>query len=148
LLAQDDYYFPRDSNHLEYIDALESYNFDTIRAIDMDKFHADVKKLIDSKQYDYIFLDGFLLFDDEKLSNLLDKKYFFYLNKDVCWMRRQARNYDYADSIAYFDGCVWPEYLKYKQKCENKYDDVVFINGSDLLENVLNFVIGDLKGLK
>lgn len=126
---------------------LDSYNFDTIKAIDMDGFHQELKRLIDSKIYDYIFLDGFLLYEDEKLNKLLDRKYFLHLNMDECWRRRQARNYCFADSFKYFNNCVWPEFLRYKQKCESKYDDIVYINGSDPIENVFGFVLNDLKNL-
>lgn len=114
----------------------------------MDKFHQELKKKIDSNLYDFIFLDGFLLYEDEKLNNLLDRKYFMYLSKEECWRRRQSRNYDYADSPKYFNNCVWPEFLKYKQKCESKYDDIIYINGADQLENVFNFVLNDLKTLE
>jgi uridine kinase len=147
LLAQDDFYHPRDSQHLEYIPDLDSYNFDTIRAIDMERFHAELKRLVDSRAYDYIILDGFLLYDDEKLNKLLDRKYFLYLNADECWRRRQSRNYCLADSYKYFSACVWPEFLKYKQRCEQKYDDIIYISGSDPIESVFTAVLNDLKRL-
>ena len=148
LIAQDDFYYPRDSQHLEYINELNSYNFDTIKAIDMDAFHTELKRVIDSRQYDYIFLDGFLLYEDEKINKLLDRKYFLSLTKEDCWRRRQGRNYCFADSYDYFNHCVWPEFLKYKQKCESKYDDIVYINGSDPIEVVYDFILNDLKTLE
>lgn len=148
LLAQDDFYYPRDSHHLEYIADLDSYNFDTIKAIDMDTFHVELRKLVDLAHYDFVFLDGFLLYEDDKLAKMLDRKYFLHLTKEECWHRRQNRNYCFADSRKYFDNCVWPEFLRYKQRCEVKHSDqIVFINGAEPADIVYDYVLNDLKSL-
>lgn len=144
-LTQDDFYFPRDSDHLEFIDELNSFNFDVINAIDMDKFHAELKNAIDSEKYEYIFLDGFILYEDEKLYNMLDKRYFLFLNKEECLRRRLSRNYKTIDTPNYFDKCVWPEFLKYKQKCTMIFENINYIDGSRSIEDIFNTVLNDLK---
>lgn len=144
-LTQDDFYFPRDSHHLEYIPELKSFNFDVISAIDMNKFLNEIKMLIDLGKYEYIFVDGFLLFDDERLYNLADRKYFLYLNKEECLRRRLSRNYKSADTPNYFDKCVWPEFLKYKQRCKTMYDDIIYIDGSRSIEDIFLSVQKDIQ---
>jgi len=62
-LSQDDFYYPRDSDHFEYIPDLQSFNYDVISAIDMDKLHKKLEKLIKSGKYDYIILGGAFFFN-------------------------------------------------------------------------------------
>jgi nicotinamide/nicotinate riboside kinase len=143
-LQQDDFYYPRNGKYLEFLDELDSFNFDVISAINMDMFHQELKRLIDLSQYEYILLDGFLLFEDRKLYHMLDKRYFLHLSKEECLRRRISRNYKTVDTPNYFDKCVWVEYLKYKQKCEMTYDQIVYLNGSNSPDEIFNFVLNDI----
>ena len=144
-MSQDDFYHKRDSEHYEYIPEAESFNFDVITAIDMKKFHRKLEKIIKSGKYDLIFLDGILLFEDEKLNKMLDRKYFLDLDKEECYRRRQTRNYIIADTAKYFDRCVWNEFSKYKQKCQSTLKNVTYLNGSDTVDNIFNFVLSDIQ---
>jgi nicotinamide/nicotinate riboside kinase len=139
-LSQDDFYYPRDSKHYTYIPELESFNFDVISVINMEKFYQELKKLILSEKYEFIFLDGFLLYEDEKIYNLLDKKYFLSLDKEECIRRRASRNYKTIDTPNYFEKCVWVEFLKYKQKCQSKYKDIIYLNGHDTADQIFDLV--------
>jgi uridine kinase len=144
-LTQDDYYHPRDSNHLTHIPELESFNFDVISAIDIEKFFRELSELILSEKYQYIFLDGFLLFEDERIFNLLDYKYFLLLDKDECLRRRANRNYKSIDTPNYFEKCVWVEFLKYREKCQKKYKGITFLNGLDTPDSIFNFVKSQIQ---
>lgn len=145
-LSQDDFYHPRDNKHLEYLPELDSFNFDVISAINMEKFHERLRQLIES-DYDFIILDGFLLFEDSSLYNMLDVKYFLYLNKDECLRRRQNRNYKSIDTPNYFEKCVWVEFMKYKQKCELIFTDIAYIDGSWSIDEIFFRVLNDLNNL-
>lgn len=144
-LTQDDFYHPRDSNHLTYIPELDSFNFDVISAIDTEKFLLKLTELIDSEKYEYIFLDGFILFEDERIYNLLDYKYFLLLDKDECLRRRANRNYKSIDTPNYFEECVWVEFLKYKEKCQQYYKDIIFLNGLDTPDSIFNRVKNQIQ---
>ena len=144
-LTQDDFYFPRDRDHLAYIEDLDSLNFDVISAIDVDKFLATLTQLIESNKFDYILLDGFLLYEDKRVYDLCDKKYFLVLNKDECLRRRLSRNYKTEDKPNYFEKCVWVEFLNYKKKCQVSYDDIIYIDGSDTVENIYNSVLNEIR---
>ena len=143
-LTQDDYYYPRDTKHYTYLPELDSFNFDVISVINMDKLYLELKKLVASEKYEYIFLDGFLLYEDERIYNMLDSKYFLVLNKEECLRRRSSRNYKSVDTPNYFEQCVWVEFLKYKQKCEQKYDDIIYLDGHESVESIFNLVKGQI----
>jgi len=51
VLSQDDYYHPRDQNHLEFLPEFKSLNFDVITAINMDKLKNELYHLIESNKY-------------------------------------------------------------------------------------------------
>ena len=111
----------------------------------MKKFHRKLVKLIKSHKYEHIFIDGILLYDDAKLTGLLDKKYFIDLDKQECQRRRLGRQYILEDTPDYFDKCVWLEFTKYRVKCMNSLKNIVYIDGSQKPEVIFNFVISDLK---
>lgn len=113
----------------------------------MNRFHKELRELIDTNQYDYIILDGFLLYADEKLNHLIDKKYFIYLNKDECVRRRASRNYKSIDTPNYFEQCVWIEYQNYKANCEKSYNDIVYLNGSKKIDDTFKFILQEIKNL-
>ncbi|ODV60596.1 ribosylnicotinamide kinase [Ascoidea rubescens DSM 1968] len=66
-----------------------------------------------------VIIDGFLLFHDDAILDLLDLKLFFRLPYDQLKSRRLNRNgYITSDGLwidppNYFDDLVWPSYIKY-----------------------------------
>lgn len=76
---------------------------------------------------------------------MLDKKYFVALDKEECYRRRQTRNYKTLDTEKYFDGCVYPEYMKYKHKCELTLRNIMYLNGVESPDTLFNAVLNDLK---
>ena len=143
-LSQDDFYHKRDANHYEYIPELNSFNFDVISAIDMPKFHRKLRKIIKSNKYEYIFIDGILIFEDDKLLKMLDRKYFLDLDKEECHRRRLSRQYILEDTANYFDMCVWKEFTKYKFKCTTSIKNIIYINATQNKESIFLFVANDL----
>ena len=92
-LSQDDFYHTRNDLHYDFIPEVNSYNFDVISAIDMNKFHKELNRLVRMSKYEFIFIDGILLLEDDRLNKILDKKYFLDLNKEECFRRRSTRQY-------------------------------------------------------
>jgi nicotinamide/nicotinate riboside kinase len=147
MITQDDYYRPKDSAHLQFISSIGSLNFDVITAIDMERMRADINELKAYNKYDYIFIEGFVIYDDEELYNILDRRYFLTLNKEECLRRRQSRHYTSIDMPHYFDDCVWPEFQKYKMRCEQKYKNIKYIMGTDSVLSIFKTVFDDLNKL-
>ena len=143
-LSQDDFYHKRDTLHYDFIPELNSLNFDVITAIDMQKFHKELNRLVRMSKYDFIFIDGILLFADEKLYKMLDKKYFLDLEKEECHRRRLSRQYMIVDTPNYFEKCAWNEFLKYKQKCEENCRNVNYLDGSNEPHVIFQYVVNDI----
>jgi hypothetical protein len=72
------------------------------------------------------------------------------------------RSYCTVDKPGYFDKCVWPEYLKYKERCEAKYStisssfssissssgaaaEIQFVDGAQPVETVFQSVLNDIE---
>jgi uridine kinase len=150
-LNMDDYYLPKDKDHLKFIPELNSLNFDTINAIDLERFHRDLKKFMHDKSVSVIFLDGFVLYDDDFASKMLDRKYLINLSKEESMKRRTKRVYNSTDETGYFEKCVWPEHLKYRKRCEAKFRDheesnrLTFIDGTKNLDQNLELILRDLQ---
>lgn len=143
-VSQDDYF---NRENLEYNEEAESFNFDSITAIDMDKFKEEIKSLKNSNKYDYVFIDGFIIYEDKELADFLDKKYFISLNKTESKRRRASRQYNSVDTPKYFDKCVWVEFLKYKKMCKRTYKDICYMDGVKPKQDLVEHVLADLERL-
>lgn len=75
-----------------------------------------------------VFIDGFMLFHDRKISNLFDIRLFFHASFETLKRRRESREgYNtvegfWVDPPGYFDKLVWPEYIKNHQHLFENYD--------------------------
>lgn len=70
-----------------------------------------------------VLVDGFLLYQDDEILDLLDVKFFLEADRDICRQRRSERKgYCTADGTfwvdppGYFDLVVWPNYQKYNRQ--------------------------------
>lgn len=146
-IAQDNYYYLENSGFLEYIEDINYYNYDVLSAINMNKFYNDLIKLINySPKYDYIFVDGFLLYEDDRLSNMLHKKYIISVDETTCRYRRKGRVYDgQIDPETYFERYVWPNFIQYKNFCKTRFSDIVYLDGTDSINNLVKTVKNDIR---
>ncbi|XP_038869177.1 nicotinamide riboside kinase 1-like isoform X5 [Salvelinus namaycush] len=55
-----------------------------------------------------------------------------------------SRVYTPPDLPGYFDGYVWPRYLKNRQEMEDMVSDIVFLDGLKSKEDLLDYVYGDV----
>lgn len=146
-LSQDDFYYERGSVHYTYIPELSSFNYDVISAIDMKRFHTELARLLRSPQrYSYIICDGILLYEDDKLFKMFDRRYFLELPKEECERRRKQRHYAIEDTSEYFEKCAWREYVRYRQKCEMCHrKNIFFLNGTHKPAAIVDYVMNDLN---
>lgn len=143
IIAQDEYFYHESSNLVEYIDDLKMYNYDVITSVNMKRLNEDLNSYLYT--YDYIILEGFLIYSDDVLVKSFDKKYFITnVSRELCEQRRKNRNYlGFADEKGYFDNYVWRNYLKYEEECKNL--NVYYLNGHKALEELVNIILKDLK---
>ncbi|XP_069687897.1 nicotinamide riboside kinase 1 [Periplaneta americana] len=91
-----------------------------------------------------LIIEGFLIFNDKKLSEMCRLKYFMTLSREQCWARRSVRTYDPPDVPGYFDQCVWPEYEKHRDQVFTQVPNVTVIDGTLDRNNVLKKVLLDV----
>lgn len=91
-----------------------------------------------------LIVEGFLIFNYRPLNTLYDKKYFMEIPYDICKTRRSSRVYSPPDPPGYFDGYVWPMYLKNRKEMEAMVYDIVFLNGLQEKEQLLDSVYKDV----
>ena len=138
-INQDQFFYPKESGKLEYRAELNSFNYDCLEAVDSGKFLSFVNEIIQKTPKDHIILiDGFLIF---KYLNLnFDLKLFFTLTKEECCLRRSKRNYKTVGTHEYFETLVWPCYENYYECCQKQFNDIIYIDGINDMQNTFNLV--------
>ncbi|XP_062400095.1 nicotinamide riboside kinase 1-like isoform X2 [Sardina pilchardus] len=89
--------------------------------------HTGVGQLLSERvdqQVYVLIIEGFLIFNHRPLNELMNKKYFLQIPYDTCKQRRSSRVYNPPDPPGYFDGHVWPMYLKNRKEMEEVVTDL------------------------
>ncbi|XP_029295964.1 nicotinamide riboside kinase 1 [Cottoperca gobio] len=168
LIAQDSYFkddsvVPMDSNGFKQYDMLDALHMDTMMC-EVDSWRRDPEAFlrqrglnpehttpsVDEEVY-VLIVEGFLIFNHRPLNELFYKRYFMEIPYDVCKRRRSLRVYTPPDPPGYFDGHVWPMYLKNRQEIESMASGIVFLDGlkpkEELLTAVCNYVCQEKEKL-
>lgn len=113
-------------------------NWEDPRALDHDAFLAKIKKAIDNlkskedkEKTKYIVLEGFLLFYDKRIVELLDYKIWMNISRKVCYHRRMTTK---PVKPEYFDKNLWPGHLEYKKQV---FDDKELITDMTEIDGTL-----------
>ncbi|XP_076395731.1 nicotinamide riboside kinase [Megachile rotundata] len=128
-INQDTYFWPIDDPRHTKIPELNHLNWEIMSSMDMDKMRSDIFKLIESP-----------LSED----NVTGRN----LPKEICWERRDKRDYEPRDVPGYFEKYVWPEYLKYKNEImedQNLCKTITFIDGSKDTEEIFRTMYAQIK---
>jgi len=145
--------FDMDTMHSDIKTEIASYSEDSKNQVPSIKWRVEdvfsstdsLQLKIDPDQFDHIKLvlvEGILVLNDTRISDLCDARFFLYLDKDTCWNRRQTRTYDPEDQEGYFERYAWPYYVSNLEQFKLTNRSVTYLNGSDSIQqnlcNILN----------
>uniref|UniRef100_A0A3P8WQ25 Nicotinamide riboside kinase 1 n=1 Tax=Cynoglossus semilaevis TaxID=244447 RepID=A0A3P8WQ25_CYNSE len=160
-------FFPQDDSVVPVdCSGFKQYDSKVLSALHMDKMINDVdlwrkdpeaymngqglnkemKTLTADKGVFVLIVEGFLIFNYGPLNVLFDKKYFMEIPYDVCKERRSSRVYKPPDPPGYFDGHVWPMYLRNREEMMCMVSDMgeLFLDGLSPKEELLAAVYEDV----
>lgn len=151
LMKQDDYFHPKTSIHHAWIPEFNYINREILSALDMEKMWTDLNDLLgtdyelyqkkkESITLNILVIEGFLIFNYERIRDLCQIKFNVRLSYDECFRRRQNRKYNPPNPPGYFEKILWPFYVKHSIEY-NGIDDVHVINGELAQDYCLNKAI-------
>lgn len=129
----------KNRKHPEYTSCNDSMKLSTIPENELPHL-ANLK--IKEKNCKLLIIEGFNIFSHQEITKMCDLKYFFTLNKEECFARRQLRVYEPPDCPGYFERCVWPEFLKLHDDVEKNLKNVKYFDEN--FKNPLNVVCLDI----
>ncbi|XP_025787395.1 nicotinamide riboside kinase 1 [Puma concolor] len=128
IVSQDDFFKPE--SEIE-IDANGFLQYDVLEALNMEKMMSTISCWMESQgqslastdsgsaeEIPILIIEGFLLFNYKPLDTLWNRSYFLTIPYEECKRRRSTRVYEPPDTPGYFDGHVWPMYLKHRREME------------------------------
>uniref|UniRef100_H2V1L6 Nicotinamide riboside kinase 1 n=1 Tax=Takifugu rubripes TaxID=31033 RepID=H2V1L6_TAKRU len=150
VIAQDSYFKVEVFLSRKSCQVLDALHMDTMMS-DVDSWRRDPVQFLrqrslkpSDEQLFVLIVEGFLIFNYRPLNLLFDKRYFMEIPYDVCKRRRSLRVYTPPDPPGYFDGHVWPMYLKNRIEMEDSTPGIVFLDGQKPKEELLSGVRDDV----
>ncbi|KAM5298899.1 nicotinamide riboside kinase 1 [Ctenodactylus gundi] len=129
IISQDDFFKPeseieKDKNGFLQYDVLEALNMEKMAAAvssQMENLEQSLGPTADriAEEAAILIIEGFLLFNYKPFDTLWNRSYFLTIPYEECKRRRSTRVYEPPDPPGYFDGHVWPMYLKYRKEMED-----------------------------
>lgn len=150
VISQDDFFKPEseietDKNGFLQYDVLEALNMEKMMSTIscwMDLVSVDLEN---AEEIPILIIEGFLLFNYKPLDTIWNRSYFLTIPYEECKRRRSTRVYQPPDPPGYFDGHVWPMYLKHRQEIENTTWEIVYLDGTKSEEDIFSQVYEDLR---
>ncbi|XP_056379258.1 nicotinamide riboside kinase 1 isoform X2 [Hyla sarda] len=157
LISQDNYFKPEaevatDERGFKQFDVLEALKMEAMMSdvLSWIKQHREMEKSKTfqekyEKSVHFLIIEGFLLYHYTNLDDLFDLRYFLSIPYEECKKRRSTRVYDPPDPPGYFDGHVWPMYIKHKEEMDTLQREIVFLDGTKTKEELLCYVYSGIK---
>lgn len=153
VISQDDFFKPeseieKDENGFLQYDVIEALNMEkmmsTISCWMESPQHSPVTAWDNTEDISILIIEGFLLFNYKPLDRIWNRSYFLSIPYEECKRRRSTRVYEPPDPPGYFDGHVWPMYLKHRQDMEYIPWEIVYLDGMKSEEDLFAQVYEDL----
>uniref|UniRef100_A0A915Q4J3 Molybdopterin synthase catalytic subunit n=1 Tax=Setaria digitata TaxID=48799 RepID=A0A915Q4J3_9BILA len=107
-------------------------NYDTIKAMDTNKFILSVQNAIDENNF--VIVEGNMILEISKLHQFLHRSIFLTLSYDLCAQRRATRKYDPPDLPGYMEEIAWPAYRKHLANAHSlarRSSVITFVDGNN-----------------
>lgn len=91
-----------------------------------------------------VIVEGILVLNDPRIAELCHHKFFFELEKDICWERRQGRTYDPEDQIGYFENLAWPFYISNLADLKSSGQNIRWLRGEASVQHNLVSVLNHM----
>lgn len=151
LIQQDKYFYPRDSLHHIWIEEINFINREVLSAVDSERMWSDIEDSVSQLRTTemntncspndtcILLLEGFLIFNDDRINDLCDVRLHLTLTHEVCLERRLKRTWKHVNPqpIKYFHGYVWPSYEKHRASVKNP-NQIYYLNGEQSKESIFD----------
>ncbi|XP_047380415.1 nicotinamide riboside kinase 1 isoform X4 [Sciurus carolinensis] len=154
IISQDDFFKPESEIETDKNGFLQ---YDVLEALNMEEMMSAISCWMESpghsvgstdgrstEEIPILIIEGFLLFNYKPLDTLWNRSYFLTIPYEECKRRRSTRVYEPPDPPGYFDGHVWPMYLKHRREMENITWEVVYLDGTKPEEDLFSQVYEDI----
>ncbi|KAM5329093.1 nicotinamide riboside kinase 1 [Glossophaga mutica] len=155
VISQDDFFKPESEIETDENGFLQ---YDVLEALNMEKMMSTISCWMESSRHSQgsrdwgsteevpiLIIEGFLLFNYKPFDPMWNRSYFLTIPYEECKRRRSTRVYQPPDPPGYFDGHVWPMYLKHRQEMEDITREIVYLDGTKSEEDLFSQVYEDLK---
>ncbi|KAM7093253.1 nicotinamide riboside kinase 1 isoform 1-T1 [Molossus nigricans] len=155
VISQDDFFKPESEIETDKNGFLQ---YDVLEALNMEKMMSTISCWMESPRHTLVstawgraeevpilIIEGFLLFNYKPLDPVWNRSYFLTIPYEECKRRRSTRVYKPPDPPGYFDGHVWPMYLKHRQEMEDITWEIVYLDGTKSEEELFSQVYEDLR---
>ncbi|XP_076800661.1 nicotinamide riboside kinase 1-like [Clavelina lepadiformis] len=152
-VGQDTYF--KDESDVESDEATGLLRWDELCSFKMDEMCDEVNSILEHLRAScsgakneikaILLVEGILIFHEPNLNCLFNKRYFLTLPYDEAKSRRSKRVYVPADVANTFDSQVWPLYLKHRDILQERHEDLLEIDATCNLSDVLNVIKEDIR---
>lgn len=161
-IGQDEYFHVRDSPKHTWIKDINFINREILSALDMQRMWTNIEKALrdenqrpligDDDSIGILLIEGFLIFNDDRINDLCRLRFHMTLSREVCMERRLIRQSQWKhvnpNPVKYFQEYVWPMYLKYRATV-GRSEEIHYLNGEspkeDLFERALEIIEKELE---
>ncbi|XP_029778342.1 nicotinamide riboside kinase 1-like isoform X2 [Suricata suricatta] len=130
IISQDDFFKPE--SEIE-IDTNGFLQYDVLEALNMEKMMSTISRWIESPRRLLVSTDSG---SAEDISILIIEGFLLF--------NYNTRAYEPPDTPGYFDGHVWPMYLRLRQEVEKSTWEIVYLDGTKYEEDLFKEVYEDL----
>ncbi|XP_006892066.1 PREDICTED: nicotinamide riboside kinase 1 [Elephantulus edwardii] len=155
VISQDDYFKPESEIEMDKNGFLQ---YDVLDALNMENMMSAISCWMEenpeapplstdsqsSMDIPILIIEGFLLFSYKPLDTLWNRSYFLTIPYEECKRRRSTRVYEPPDPPGYFDGHVWPMYLRHRREVDTITWEIVYLDGTKSEEDLFSQVYEDI----